>query len=525
MRLQISALVAAIVATAACSDDTTDPTPICTVSTVTITGAPTELDINGTAQLTANVTSEDCTTAPTVAWTTSSGTIATVSATGLVTGKAAGEVTITATAGGKSGTATFDVATVPIAAVRLVPDSIVIGTGTGPTLRAEVLDANDNLLEGRTVTWSSQSAGNANVSNAGVLTGITAGTSSEIQADAEGFSGTAMVHVVRPQMAFLWNNLAAPVGAQVPDPFYSFNSEGGALGISSGGVGEYTASYGGFTSNEYETEALFTSIYGGPSGAYCRIDNWSSASVDLNCHAADGTLQNNTFNVAAIGAGSLSGRSAFAWIASGGATEEASWAYRYNPTGGNIISTRTALGAYTLRFENLGRAGAADREAIIVNSYGGNGGATCQPASWTTTGTHLDVEVRCFNAAGAPADSPYTILLADGARNGARLGFAHADQPASATYTPANSAVRGTGSVVVSRNATGVFNVEFENFYRGVGQTESFLVVATGPNPGRCSIGGWDSTSDIGGSASISVFCATPGGTPADLPFSIVALQ
>src|SRR5690606_16418112 len=55
------------------------PPPECTVSAVTISDAPATLEVNETAQLTANVTTENCTTTPTITWGSSAGAVATVS--------------------------------------------------------------------------------------------------------------------------------------------------------------------------------------------------------------------------------------------------------------------------------------------------------------------------------------------------------------------------------------------------------------------------------------------------------------
>lgn len=77
------------------------------VTSVSISGAPSTLTVGGTATLSATVSPSDATN-KTVTWTTSDSSIAAV-ANGVVTAKAAGEVTITATAGGKSDSVTITV--------------------------------------------------------------------------------------------------------------------------------------------------------------------------------------------------------------------------------------------------------------------------------------------------------------------------------------------------------------------------------------------------------------------------------
>lgn len=522
------AVMALLVGLAACSSDSTTPTPQCTVSAVVVNGAPTTLEIGATVQLTANVTSANCTTAPTVAWSSSNNGRATVSASGLVTGVTAGAVTITATAGGASGTATFEITVVPVASVQVIPDSIVIGTGAGATLMAEARDADQNVLTGRTIEWMSLDAGNATISGSGMLTGVTEGTTATITATAEGQVGNAVVHVVRRRLAFFWNNLATPPAVEVPHLTYSYNSLGGALSIASSGPGVYEAGYAGMNRAAHETEALFTTPYVAPPGSFCRIRDWSSTSARVYCHAANGDPAAMRFTVAVVGSAAFTGRSGYAWIQSGAASVSADPFYRFNPSGGDIMSTRTGTGAYTVRFEGLGRTGTGDREGVMVNSYGGTTALACQPASWATVDGHLDVQVRCFDAAGAPVNSSFTILVVDAARPGARLGFAHADQPSSGTpYAPANSAVRGTGSVLIERPGTGFYDVSFNGFFRSGDLAETFLVTATGETPGRCSIGGggWNFSNTDGGTATVSVQCTSPSGAAADLPFSIIALQ
>src|SRR6476660_5043747 len=85
----------------ACGDKITVPPqttipPSTVVRSVTVSPPSVSIPVNGTAQLAASVNADAGVTDRTVTWTTSSATIATVDANGLVTGRAAGSATITA---------------------------------------------------------------------------------------------------------------------------------------------------------------------------------------------------------------------------------------------------------------------------------------------------------------------------------------------------------------------------------------------------------------------------------------------
>ena len=506
----------------ACSDSPTDPS--CVVNSVTVTGAPTELQVNATAQLGATVDSDDCSPAPTVTWSTSAAGRATVSATGLVTGVGEGSVTITATAGGKSGTATFDVELVPIASVRVTPGEIVIGVGPAHTLTAEALDADDNVLPGRLVSWAVTDGAGATVSATGTLTGVTAGQTATVTANMEGVEADVEVHVVRSRLGFFWNSAATPGLVPVAPPVsYSYNSLAGALLVSSGSTGHYVAAFEGLDRLDFETEAYFMSAYDAPPGGFCWNDGWGETTVNVACSAADGTPTDMRFTVAHVSSATFSGRYGYSWIPSGTASVEGHSSYRYNPTGGSIFSVRNGTGSYSVTFDGMGRLAGTDREAVIVNAYDTN--ASCQPASWSTVAIDLVVEVRCFAPNGTEIDAQFSVLIVDGNRAGARVAFAHADQPATGAYSPTNSAVRPTGTVQVNRNGIGQYSVAFTGFYRTGDLRETFLVSATGTAPGRCTIAEWEDSGDPGTSTNVFVSCANPAGVPTDMPFSLVALQ
>ena len=104
-----SLLLTAVVTCQRPSGSSTGPTP--QVASVTVSPAPATVAVGQTVQLTA--TPKDASGTPlqgqTITWATSNSAVATVSASGLVTGAAAGSVTITASCGGQSGTAAVTV--------------------------------------------------------------------------------------------------------------------------------------------------------------------------------------------------------------------------------------------------------------------------------------------------------------------------------------------------------------------------------------------------------------------------------
>jgi uncharacterized protein YjdB len=132
-----------------------------------------------------------------VVWSSSSTTVASVDANGLVTAVHAGSTTITATSEGVAGTAALTVANVPVGSVRLDASTLALNVGATAPVQATVLDANGTVVTDRTVTWSSSNALVATVSSTGVVTGVAAGTAT-VTATAEGKTASVSVTVSPP---------------------------------------------------------------------------------------------------------------------------------------------------------------------------------------------------------------------------------------------------------------------------------------------------------------------------------------
>ena len=170
------------------------PAPVASVS---ITPATATIVIGRTTQLAASVKDAAGTvlSGRAITWTSSSASVATVDANGLVTGVAAGSANIVATSEGKSAQAAITVSIVPVASVTVAPNAATTTVGATVNLKATLKDDQGNVLEGRAVVWSTSAPTVATVDAAsGVVTGVAVGTAT-LTATSEGKSGSTTVTV------------------------------------------------------------------------------------------------------------------------------------------------------------------------------------------------------------------------------------------------------------------------------------------------------------------------------------------
>jgi uncharacterized protein YjdB len=131
----------------------------------------------------------------TVLWSSRDPGVAVVSSTGQVTGIAPGTAEVVATVEGQSASATVTVQPVPAARIIVTPDGPSIGVGGTVRIGAVVVDAAGNPLGGRAVTFTSSAPGVAQVAADGLVTGVSAGTTT-ITATTGGATGSTTVRVV-----------------------------------------------------------------------------------------------------------------------------------------------------------------------------------------------------------------------------------------------------------------------------------------------------------------------------------------
>ena len=179
---------------------TVSPVP---VASLQLTPAYDSVVLNQATQLTATprdsigVRLDDL-----VTFSTSVGSIASVSSSGLVLGLATGAATITASSGGRSAITSITVLPRPVGAVIVSPAQSALTVGQSLRLSVQITDGSGNLLTGRPISFSSSNSNVALVSADGTVTASATG-SATITVSSEGKSATATATVAPSPIATL----------------------------------------------------------------------------------------------------------------------------------------------------------------------------------------------------------------------------------------------------------------------------------------------------------------------------------
>jgi uncharacterized protein YjdB len=124
--------------------------------------------------------------------------IASVSDEGLVTAKKVGTVNIILSAEGLADTVAITVIPRPVDTIVVTPSASTIRVGQTVKLTAQLIAANDEVLTGRTIAWSSDDTSVATVDQTGLVTAVAGANpprSVVIRATSEGKTGGATVFV------------------------------------------------------------------------------------------------------------------------------------------------------------------------------------------------------------------------------------------------------------------------------------------------------------------------------------------
>jgi uncharacterized protein YjdB len=136
-----------------------------------------------------------------ISWSSDNAATATVSSSGIVTGVSeGGPVKITAICEGKNSTAQITV--IPaVASLTISTSSLTIEVRESKQILTTLKDSYNNIITGRTITWSSSNEEVATVSSSGIVTGKSEGGPVLITANCEEKSSTIQVLVTKAVVA------------------------------------------------------------------------------------------------------------------------------------------------------------------------------------------------------------------------------------------------------------------------------------------------------------------------------------
>ncbi|HTX36333.1 MAG TPA: DUF4214 domain-containing protein [Bryobacteraceae bacterium] len=306
-------------------------------------------------------------------------------------------------------------------------------------------------------------------------------------------------------IAFSWANNQSEA-TYTPEAEYTYNPTGSAVSIARSSAGQYVVTFAGLNTAQVMGGNVRATSY--TSAARCSVASWGpgtgdTLNVSVDCYNLTGGAADAEYQILVLPPMGY----AYALI-NDGVAATVSPAYSVNPGGVTPTATHNSTGTYTVNFPNSGIDAGWSVQAV---AYGGTA-AYCKVQSWMAG----SINVLCFDSGGTAADSQFTVQAISNT-NGESIGFALADQPTAATYTPNTAfAYNPSGTITATRTAAGTYTVLF-NGLNGAGGTVQ--VTAYGSDNTSCYSNGWN-----GSSISAGVICEDPTGTPIDSEFTIAVI-
>jgi len=326
-----------------------------------------------------------------------------------------------------------------------------------------------------------------------------------------------------------WVRADLPTAASyVPNRSYQYNSTGGTNSVTRLGVGQYRVDLPGLGG------------YGGiahvsaDGGAHqCKVKDKgplsSAQQIYINCFNASGSPIDGRFTMLYYREehNFFSSQRAYLWAEQPTvATYIPSFDYQWNSADYPNFVRRIAQGRYEARLQGLNLMGGT----VLVTAYG-DGPARCKVIGWgpSLSGSDTLVNVACFNPNGTAADAQYNLSYMMGVTVGAFNnedqhygGYAWANQPTSASYTPKATYQLNTAALAISaaRLSTGSYRLRLPGL--APLNSTTALVTAYGDNSDYCSVAGW--YSDGSGGTYLNITCFNTTATPIDTRFTILYL-
>jgi len=325
------------------------------------------------------------------------------------------------------------------------------------------------------------------------------------------------------RFAYVWANSPTEV-SYTPSGSYQYNANGGTVQIFRPSVGSYDVifnSAGGWSGSTYG----FALTAYGSSNLRCAIPshNISGTQYIVRVRCFDNVTRvhaDSRFSLLLVGSGSLQPRSAFAFGNQPSAPSYTpnSLASFTSGTGPMVISHDSLDGDYKV---DLGVGNPAGSTFLVAEQFFFPG-YLCKVREWKAA----SVGVRCFDADGLQHDTWYWALQVDGGRPGRRLGYAWANEPSTASYTPNlhysyNSA---SGAITATRSAVGRYAIEFEGLQKLTGHSENVQVTPWGTGYATCKVVNWGNSA-TGTAFRANVECRNITGAFKDARFNVLVIE
>jgi hypothetical protein len=248
------------------------------------------------------------------------------------------------------------------------------------------------------------------------------------------------------------------------------------------------------------------------SSAICAVTDLSGATVSVACDDAAGAPVDTRFTLQLASNVAPVANRVVAFAYAGNASTPSYTppsSYSYNATGGAITATRSAVGLYALRFAGL----VMDSGNVQVSTYG-LGANHCAVLGWSGD----TANVSCFDAAGTPADAPYTLVFTQpGVASAARVAaYAWAHDPGAASYAVVSDYAFSAsgGAITAERSGVGSYTLTFPglSLARGVVQASAYGSSA------HCTVALWSGST-------AEVHCRNGAGTLVDSAYTLAVYQ
>jgi hypothetical protein len=212
--------------------------------------------------------------------------------------------------------------------------------------------------------------------------------------------------------AWVWaNNPTAK--SYTPNVKFAHSQQGGKVWVTRTSPGKYEIKFAGWSVSTRVSSNVQVSAYGVGSN-HCKVASWSPSNdtlgVKINCFTSGGTPDDSMFS-ALISYGNRydsSSRTAYAWSSSARSSHTAKSKFAYNGQRPVQIK-RLKVGVYEANFTGF-IGDQANGGNVQVTAYG-NSNTQCKIKDWTKRRKDLVITILCFQPAGMPSDSLFSILV------------------------------------------------------------------------------------------------------------------